>query len=508
VATLIVSPDAPPEEASAHAPKARPNPPQAPGGSIRAEQFARTALLVVLFAAPALMCVHAACANDPDIWWHLRTGQWIQQHHAVPHSDPFSRSGIARPWAAYSWLFEVLVLGLFQRLGLLGLVAYSAGMVLTITVALYHLIKRLQADFSFAILLTFTACFTMFRLYTPRPWLFSVLLFTLVLDIVMHARDTGKLRELAWLPLIFAMWANTHIQFVAGFVPLGLALGESIAGHWRSKVQTKAQAKWLGLALAGSLVGTLANPYGWRIYGVVLGVATHPGGMDKISELQALPFRSLADYLVLLFAIGAAAALARAKRLPLFEAGLLLFAIYVSFRSQRDLWTMAIVGAAILAREIPSREKNRSLVPAAAVPFLAALAALTAALGIPAMRINNAALSTKLADTMPVAAVAEIEAKHYPGPLFNDFNWGGYLVWALRMPVTIDGRGAMYGDEAIDRSVATWSAEPDWQSDPQLASAGAVIGPVKAPLTQVLRLDPRWTLAYEDKLAVVFIRNN
>jgi len=81
-------------------------------------------------------------------------------------------------------------------------------------------------------------------------------------------------------------------------------------------------------------------------------------------------------------------------------------------------------------------------------------------------------------------------------------------VWALRMPVTIDGRGAMYGDEAIDRSVATWSAEPDWQSDPQLASAGAVIGPVKAPLTQVLRLDPRWTLAYEDKLAVVFIRNN
>ena len=281
-----------------------------------------------------------------------------------------------------------------------------------------------------------------------------------------------------------------------------------MAARWWDAVQTKAQTKWLGLALLGSLLGTLLNPYGWRIYGVVYDVATHPGGMDKISELQSLPFRNLSDYLVLFFALGAVAVLARVKRLPLFEAGLLLFGLYVSFRSRRDLWAIVIVGAAILAREIPSREKNRSLVPAFATPLLAAAAALAVAIGFPALRIDNSHLSAKLADTMPVAAVAEIEAKHYPGPLFNDFNWGGYLVWALRMPVSIDGRGTMYGDEAIDRSVATWNAEPDWKSDPQLASAGVVIGPVKAPLTQVLRLDPQYKLAYEDKLAAVFVRGN
>ncbi len=459
------------------------------------------------------MCIHAACANDPDIWWHLRTGEWILNHHAVPHIDPFSRASAPRPWAAYSWLFEVVVLGLFQRLGLTGLVAYSAGMVLAITIALHHLARRVQGDFSIAVLLTFAASFTMMRLYTPRPWLFSILFFVLVLDIVMHARLTGRTRELAWLPLIFALWANTHIQFVAGFVPLVLALGESVLDsgsavrRW-SATRSRVQPRWLGLALAGSLLGSLANPYGWRIYNVVYDVATHPGGMDKISELQALPFRSLTDYLVLLFAIGSAAALAGARRPAAFEWGLLAFATYVSFRSQRDLWAMAIVGAAILAREIPAREQHRSRVSAAAVPFLAALAALAVALGFPLMQVNNTTLGAKLADTMPVAAVADIEAHHYAGPLFNDFNWGGYLVWALRMPVTIDGRGAMYGDEAIDRSVATWNAEPDWHSDPQLASAGMVIGPVKAPLTQVLRLDPHWKLAYEDKLAAVFIRRN
>jgi len=73
------------------------------------------------------------------------------------------------------------------------------------------------------------------------------------------------------------------------------------------------------------------------------------------------------------------------------------------------------------------------------------------------------------------------------------------------MSVTIDGRAAMYGDEQIDRSATTWSGQPDWASDPNLQKAGLVIGPVKASLTQLLRMDPRFELAYEDKLAAVFI---
>ena len=104
----------------------------------------------------------------------------------------------------------------------------------------------------------------------------------------------------------------------------------------------------------------------------------------------------------------------------------------------------------------------------------------------------------------PCRAVEAVRAKGYAGPLYNDFNWGGYLIWALRMPVSIDGRQNLYGDQRIDRSVATWSAQPDWASDAQLMSAGVVIGPVKAPLTQVLRMDSRFQLVYEDKLAAVF----
>jgi hypothetical protein len=126
--------------------------------------------------------------------------------------------------------------------------------------------------------------------------------------------------------------------------------------------------------------------------------------------------------------------------------------------------------------------------------------------GFGAMHVNNAQLEIQVAKDLPVQAVQAVRAKGYAGPLYNTFDWGGYLIWALRMPVSIDGRAAFYGDQRIDRSVATWSAQPDWASDAQLMKAGVVIGPVKAPLTQVLRMDPRFQLAYEDKVAAVFVR--
>jgi hypothetical protein len=105
---------------------------------------------------------------------------------------------------------------------------------------------------------------------------------------------------------------------------------------------------------------------------------------------------------------------------------------------------------------------------------------------------------------MPVRAVNNVLQNHYEGALFNNFTWGGYLIWSLRMPVSLDGRAALYGDQRIDRSVSTWSGQPGWSADPDLVSAGIVIGPVRSPLTQLLRHDNRFQLAYEDELAAVF----
>src|SRR5919197_4765573 len=67
----------------------------------------RLLMLFALYAIPVVvaLCPVAVPVLDPDIWWHLRVGQWVVEHGTVPQTDPFSQAG--RPWVAYSWLYEV-----------------------------------------------------------------------------------------------------------------------------------------------------------------------------------------------------------------------------------------------------------------------------------------------------------------------------------------------------------------------------------------------------------------
>jgi hypothetical protein len=377
-------------------------------------------------------------------------------------------------------------------------------MVMAITVALWHLIKRHQSDFSLVALMIFGTCYSMAHLFTPRPWLFTILFFALEIDILMQARKTGRTRELAWLPVIFALWSNIHIQFIDGLLVLGLAAAEAIATSRGVGMKTLLRAPAVCVALIASVLATLLNPFGWRIYKVAFDLASQAGVLDKISELKAIPFRDSTDYTVLFFALAAATALAWHRRVQLFEVGLLVFALVVSFRSQRDVWVIGIAAAAILATTVPGRQVTVAL-PRFATKLALLIAVVAMLAGFRVLKVNNKMLGEQIAKTLPVDAANAIRGKGYTGPLYNDFNWGGYLIWSLRMPVSIDGRAAFYGDKLIDRSLATWNSEPDWASDPALASAGIVIGPVKAPLFQVLKTDPRFRLAYEDKLAAVYV---
>jgi GNAT superfamily N-acetyltransferase len=478
----------------------------------RGERIAQALLLAVLFAVPALLCLHAATVNDADIWWHLRAGEWILAHHAVPRVDSFSTFGAGKPWVDYSWLYELLVTKLFQGRGLLGLVAYSTGMVLAITVALHHLIKRLQGDFNLAVALTFVASLALQALYSPRPWHFTILLFVLVVDIVMQARRTGRGRELLWLPAIFGLWANVHIQYVDGLLVLGLAVMEAAAARWWSPARTRLRFGWIAAATAASVAATLVNPYGWHIYRTAWELASQPGVLDHIAELQSIPFRFLSDYCVLFLALGAAAVLAWRREVKVFETAFLILAAYLSFRSRRDVWLVVVAAAAILAEGLGSpvepvaarvvtRVKERWFAGAIAVAATWAIMFC----GFRMMAIGNPQLSASLAGQMPVRAVEFVKAQGYAGALYNDYAWGGYLMWGLRKPVSIDGRAGVQGTERLDRFGATWGAEPSWHDDPDLEHAGVVIGPVKAPLTQVLRMDPRFELKFEDKVAAVFV---
>lgn len=473
--------------------------------SSRGVRWAQVSILVVLYLFPVILSLRNSPVSDPDVWFHLRTGEWIMQHHAFPRTEPFSSIGAGKPWVAYSWLYELLIFKLFQWLGLVGLAVYTAGLVLCIVVALHRLIRQLGSDFTVGVLLTAVAVMSMTRIYTPRPWLFTILFFLLELDLLMKARKTGEIKGLLLLPILFAVWANVHIQFVGGIVVLALALFEVFLARRLKEIPTRLQYGWFSGIFVLCILATLANPYGWRVYQVVHELASESGELSKVVELSALPFRRLDDWLVLFLALAAAAMLARASKVVFFETALLMFAVYASFRSQRDLWVIVIVASLILAEGIRGDDKNGFLLKASAAPIVAIVLGLAVLLSFRIMHMNNERLGADLAKYMPADAVDAIKQNGWNGPLYNDYTWGGYLMWALRIPVSTDGRQNVYGDVVLDRSYATWNGQPGWDRDPDLLKANLVIGPINAPLTQLLRLDSHFRLAYEDKVAAVFL---
>jgi hypothetical protein len=490
----------------------------------RGQAALRLLMVVALHAIPVLVALRPVAdpVIDPDIWWHLRVGQWVVEHRDVPANDPFSLHGLDKPWVAYSWLFEVAVYGLYQRLGLAGVIVYRAALALAVVAAFHRLVARREPRFLVATGLTALAALAVAMLFSERPWLFTILFTTLTLDAVLAVRE-GRGGALFWLlPAVYALWANLHIQFIYGLFVLGLACAAPVLDHllarrypgggwplgeappWRTRPWWRTV-----LLLAACLLATLANPYHARLYQVVLEYATQPGPFRFVNELKALEFREPSDWVMLALAAGAAFALGRRRPLRSFDVLLLAAAAFCAFRARRDLWFLVLASLAVLAGAGP-----RTVLPAARfhlTPRRRAVvaAALVGLMGLTAWArdLSAANLERKVADVFPARAAAVVAERGYPGRLFNDFNWGGYLIWSLpQRPVALDGRTNLHGDERMARIGSTWAGGPGWQDDPDLAAAGVVIAPADTPLAALLLTDRRFTLVHEDPVARVFVR--
>lgn len=525
----------------------------------------RVVLLALLYSLAACLAINSLVLTESikantDLWWHLRTGEWVVQHRAVPWTDPFSAYGMNKPWAAYSWLFEVTLYAFYRWLGLAGTVVYVLPILVALAVVLYRAIRRRAGGFVEPIALTSMALLAMARLYSVRPWLFTVLFFAIELDllfrILVDKPEARDYRRLWLLPPLFALWANLHIQFTYGLAVLSLAAtsatiefflrkrpgrvaevavaqvasgqvaGESSearaapAGDGNRGARSLARGiaprtesrgvRTLWIITGVSFVAALVNPYSWRVYGIVLELMGERTPFRLITELRAPDFRSPLDYLVVMMALFAAFLLGRSVvRSTLFTGVLLASSTLISLRTVRDEWLIVVVALFIIAAGLrnaarPPVQLSRAQRLAAAVLSLVLIFAVAKARGL-----SNAALAERVAAAYPVHAAEMVRQSGLAGPLYNDFDWGGYLIWSLpNLPVSMDGRTNVHGDTRLERSVAAWNCLPRWNADSELASARLVMGQAQQPLSTALLSDPRYRLVYRDAVSVVFVRVN
>ena len=453
---------------------------------------------------------------DPDIWWHLSVGDWIVQNRAFPHTGIFSHTAATRPWMAYSWGYEVLLARSYDWFSFVGMGIFGTLLTIAVALAIFRLLYRISGRFWAAWTLSVVVYAAFLFNIAPRPLFFSVILFTFVLGAIWDAQRTGRVQALYWLPIVFIVWANIHIQFIYGLAVIGLFAGINLLQQAAQRMRLHPEffeAPTLPIippfvVLAACMLAACVGPYSYHLYHEAFVISQSKIMYKIIRELQALNFIYFNQYLELLLAVGAYFAMGWQKKIHPFKLALLIVASVFAFRTWRDAWFISVVAAAIIA-DFPAAETasdNRLRISGWATASAVSLVVLL--LSVRSTDFNTRGLDRAISGEYPVDAVNFLRRNPVGGPLYNAFDWGGFLIFYMpQYPVSIDGRTDLYGDAMDEQYYESQEADPSYLSDPVLNEAGVLVLKKKHPIATQLLTDRHFRLIYRDELAMVFVRN-
>lgn len=464
--------------------------------------------------ALGLFVMAARNMTDPDVWWHLRTGQLILQNHAVFHVDPYSFAAAGQPWINHEWLTDLLMFRLYQVGGAGALVIAFAAIAAATSLLLF---ARSPGKPYIAAATTLWGGMISGPTWGVRPQVVSLLLASLFLWILEASEKKSKLLW-ALIPLM-VLWVNLHAGFAIGIALIALfLLGElfSVVLGFEVWKNSFPRLRRLLLLLIACVAVIPLNPYGTRIYSYPWQTLSSRFMATYIQEWASpdfhrsiyLPF--LGMILALLFVVAVSS-----RRLRPREILLLVVLSYAGLRSVRHIPIFALVAAPILAEQLQAildehgirlADRDGSASPAKALLNGLVLATLC---GFVFLWVRDVVQREPEAEAAyPAQAVKFLAHSNLPGPLFNDYNWGGYLIWKLYpgTKVFVDGRADLYGDAFLQNLASIYFVGNEWQSKFDAWGIRSVLLPPSAPLAEALRLRPGWKQVYADSQAVILTR--
>lgn len=458
----------------------------------------RNGLLLLGAAAVAGLTAVRPLASY-DVFWYLRSGEEILARHALPATDPFSYTS-TQPWLNHEWLAEIL-LALAHRAGGFALLGILVGLSITACVLIASLAGARKSPALLALGFALAAA-AIGPNAEPRALILTWPLVAGAVAIALRDADKSSWR-LAWLLPLQLLLTNLH-----GGDPLilgvaGLSFVAGAIGPWSWAAQKRRAVVGLGV-----LVLTAAGPYGLGVHAQFLG---NHASLPEIREWHTLGEviidGSFPHMLFLVLAAITGVALYRrpaAARAPL---QLLLFAVFTLMAAKyvRFCAEAAFVYVALLASQpapVAIRNWRR-----ASVTLAAGVAAL--ALSVSSSRQMGVGLAE---GRFPEGAAAWLRTHPVAGPMFNSFNYGGYLLWAVpEQKVFIDSRvHQVYADSHFRSLLRAYESPTAWaQLDTRWGFKLAVLQRAGrgASLAEAMVADPAWHVMYADSASLVLARN-
>lgn len=480
-------------------------------------------LLMVSLTAAALTA-RQIDLSTADLGRHLANGRWVFEDRSVLYSNFYSYTHPLVPFVNHHWLSGVIFYGIHAMGSFAGLSLFYCLLVggATFVVSL----ASWRGARSWLVVAATLIALPMISYRTEvRPEGISLLL-SAVTYALINGYSRGHIRAVwLWtlLPLM-AFWVNCHIYFFFGLMIIGAFTAEHLLRLFllaapEERSAHLSQFKFLALILFSSCIVTIINPEGWHLATYPFRIFDNYGYM--IVENQGIPFfirrgmhfpvfGPVYVAMLVICIIIFVGAIACPRRLPFATIGLCALLAFMSLGAIRNIAMFGLffvpTASQTLAAINASRWRNGLMT-------LATMTATTSFI-VPA---GSRFISEIGIGLRPGALDAAnfYQAQNLKGPLFNNYDIGGYLIYSLfpGTKVFVDNRPEAYPSRFLtDAYVPAQEDNTKWQELDAALHFNVIFFNWHdyTPAGQTFLInrinDPEWAPIYVDPYALIMVR--
>lgn len=501
--------------------------------------------------------------SDPDVFWHLKTGEWIWQNKTLSDKDPFSftiesyqheksvrTSFILKQY----WLAQLMLYGSYQAGGFYGVILFRCLIYISIVLLLYHWMRKKGLSRITTLMCLIPSIWFPTHLLGERPnnlsFLFAVILVYLLEDLKNNPSlppllkwGKGGLLKLITLPLIMLLWANMHGGFILGDAIIVLYMvAEGIKAVY-NKVKVKAKVEeslnlnlnLFFLICAISILISFANPNTYKAIFIILELegTLYSTYSTFVSEMMS-PFKYATEgnyqYLIIIVPI-VLLFLLRIRQLELNTALLVFFLSFLALTRVRYIPFLLFIAIPFIVgiwskfftKVITRAEKFYNLrIAHHAFFYISLLFIFGFSIFLVLSNIKHIVFKNDIiSSSYPTEVARFIKTERPDGEIFNNYTWGGYLIWSLYpdYKVFIDGRNLSQFvfqkySAVVSGSNKDKAGTPEWKVILNEYKVNCIIIPaaniVGGGFTRLVRRlieDTEWSFVYDDQKVLLFVRD-
>ena len=458
--------------------------------------------------------------SDGDLPRHLLVGKLIRTTHEIHLTDIFSYRTEGLPSIPHEWLAQVILSGFHDVLGLGGVVFFTAFIVTATWVILYYESLKRSGSLFTALFFTGLGVGASLIHVLPRPHLFSYLFITLWIIVLEQIRN-DKPQRWWMLPILMLAWVNLHGMFVLGIVIwiiyLVGDLFEYPSTNWLIYTRTKSM-------LAGgvlSLVATFLSPSGFNIWEAIVSLGGNAYIKSRVPEYQSANFQIAETWPFILLLLLCIASFARSTQKIWWTHVFLVTAFAgVALYSSRMLPIFAIVAVPIVAKSFsdwikedfpksrfPAIEANIGTINRSSDGLIWIVTVILAVIFLfqSHVAIDPASKGNVFDGSFfPVEAVNWLDSNPQSGHMFNEFDWGGYILLKLwpAYPIFMDGHTHIYGEALTREYEQVITLSKGWENVFEKYQIEWVIVRAQSSLIEKLQ-EQAWRILYQDGTAFI-----